>query len=114
MITTSDFLKFFIEKNKVLKDNLKLHLAYVNGSKVETTDEKIHNFSITKLGKRKKVMKPEPINTLIIRAQQDFDIDGGLNPVQIQIRDDTILNQLKKYKNVFYKITPLECYSLQA
>ena len=114
MITTSNFLKFFIEKNKVLKDNLKLHLAYVNGSKVETTDEKIHNFSITKLGKRKKVMKPEPINTLIIRAQQDFDIDGGLNPVQIQIRDDTILNQLKKYKNVFYKITPLECYFLQA
>ena len=32
---------------------------------------------------------------------------GGLNPVQIQIRDDTILNQLKKYKNVVYKITPL-------
>ena len=92
MITTSNFLKFFIEKNKVLKDNLKLHLAYVNGSKVETTDEKIHNCSITKLGKRKKIMKPEPIDTLIIRAQQDFDIDGGLNPVQIQIRDDTILN----------------------
>ena len=92
LITTSNFLKFFIEKNKVLKDNLKLHLAYVNGSKVETTDEKIHNCSITKLGKRKKIMKPEPIDTLIIRAQQDFDIDGGLNPVQIQIRDDTILN----------------------
>ena len=59
-------------------------------------------------------MKPEPINTLIIRAQQDFDIDRGLNPVQIQIRDDTILNQLIKYKNVFCKITPLECYFLQA
>ena len=52
-------------------------------------------------------MKPEPIDTLIIRAQQYFDIDGGLNPVQIQIRDDTILNQLKKYKNVVYKITRL-------
>ena len=52
-------------------------------------------------------MKPEPINTSIIRAQQDFDIDRGLNPVQIQIRDDTILNQLKKYKNVVYKVTPL-------
>ena len=59
-------------------------------------------------------MKPEPINTSIIRAQQDFDIDGGLNPVQIQIRDDTILNQLIKYNNVFCKITPLECYFLQA
>ena len=52
-------------------------------------------------------MSLEPIDTIIIRAQQDFDIDGGLNPVQIQIRDDTILNQLKKYKYVIYKITPL-------
>ena len=38
-------------------------------------------------------MIPEPVDTIIIRAQQDFDIDRGLNPVQIQIRDDTILNQ---------------------
>ena len=52
-------------------------------------------------------MSLEPIDTIIIRAQQDFDIDGGLNPVQIQIRHDTILNQLKKYKYVIYKITPL-------
>ena len=51
-------------------------------------------------------MIPEPVGTIIIRTQQDFDIDGGLNPVQIQIRGDTILNQFKKYKNV-YKITPL-------
>ena len=48
----------------------------------------------------------EPVDTIIIRAQQDFDIDRGLNPVQIQIRGDAILSQLKKYKNV-YKITPL-------
>ena len=77
------------------------------GQKLRQSIKKIHNFSITKLGKRKKNMTPEPINTLIIRAQQDSDIDGGLNPVQIQIRDETILNQLKKYKNVVYKITPL-------
>ena len=67
-----------------------------------------------KTRKKKKNHETRTIDTLIIRAQQDFDIDGGLNPVQIQIRDDTILNQLKKYKNVFYKITPLECYFLQA
>ena len=54
------------------------------------------------------MMSQEPINTIIIiRAQKDFDIDSGLNPVKIQIRDETILNQLKKYKNVVYKITPL-------
>ena len=99
-------MKFFIEKKKALKDNLQLHLAYINVSNIETTDKEIHNFSIIKLGKRRRIMIHESVDMIIIRAQQDFDIDGGLNPVQIQIRGDTILNQLKKYKNV-YKITPL-------
>ena len=46
----------------------------------------------------------EPIETIIIRAQQDFDVAGGINSIQI---DDRITNTLKKYKNVVYKITPL-------
>ena len=49
----------------------------------------------------------EPIETIIIRAQQDFDVGRGLNPIQIEIKDDRITNLLKKYKNVVYKITPL-------
>ena len=49
----------------------------------------------------------EPIETIIIRAQQDFDVGGGLNPIQIEIKDDRITNLLKNYKNVVYKITPL-------
>ena len=49
----------------------------------------------------------EPIETIIIRAQQDFDVFRGLNPMQIEIKDDRIINMLKKYKNVVYKITPL-------
>ena len=49
----------------------------------------------------------EPIETIIIRAQQDFDVDGGLNPIQIEINDDNIINLLKRYKNVVYKITPI-------
>ena len=48
----------------------------------------------------------EPIETIIIRAQQDFDVAGGLNSVQIEIKDDSNYI-LKKYKNVVYKITPL-------
>ena len=51
---------------------------------------------------------PEPIETIIIRAQQDFDIDGGLiDTIGTEIKDDRITNLLKKYKNVIYKITPL-------
>ena len=35
------------------------------------------------------------------------DVVGGLNPIQIEIKDDTVINILKKYKNVVRKIIPL-------
>ena len=50
---------------------------------------------------------PEPTETVIIRAQQSFEIAGWLNPVQIEIDDDRVLNIFKKYKNVKYRLTPL-------
>ena len=34
----------------------------------------------------------KPIETVIIRAQQNFDVVGGLNPIQIEIEDDRIIN----------------------
>ena len=49
----------------------------------------------------------EPIETVVIRAQQRFEIASGLNPVQIEIEDDRILNILRKYKNIRYKLTLL-------
>ena len=39
----------------------------------------------------------EPIETVIIRAQQNFEIAGGLNPVQIEIEDNRVLNIFKKH-----------------
>ena len=50
----------------------------------------------------------EPIESVIIRVQQNFDVVGGLNPIQIEINDDTVINIFKKYKNVVYEIIPLE------
>ena len=44
---------------------------------------------------------------MIIRAQQNFEIVEGLNPIQIEITDDRVLNMLIKHKNVAYKLTPL-------
>ena len=49
----------------------------------------------------------EPIKTIIIRALQNFDIDGELTSIEIEIKDNRITNLFKKYKNVIYKITPL-------
>ena len=42
----------------------------------------------------------EPIETVIICAQQNFEVAGGLNPVQINTEDDRAINMLKKQKNV--------------
>ena len=49
----------------------------------------------------------EPIESVIKRAQQNFDVDGRLNLIQIEIKYDLIINILKKYKNVVYTIIPL-------
>ena len=38
----------------------------------------------------------EPTETVITHAQQNFQIAGGLNPVQIETEDDRVLNMLKR------------------
>ena len=58
---------------------------------MQIIDQKIHNFPITRLGKRQKNMFSTPIGTIIIRAQQDFDVVGGLNPIQVEIKDSRII-----------------------
>ena len=68
LLEISNHLKFLVEK-KAIKKKLKLSLAYVNGTVVKTNDQKIHNFSIIRLGKRQKNMFSTPIDTIIIRAQ---------------------------------------------
>ena len=49
----------------------------------------------------------EPIESVIIRAQENFDVVGGLNLIQIEINDDTVIKILKNYKNIVYKIISL-------
>ena len=43
----------------------------------------------------------EPIETVIICAQQSFKIAGGLNPVQIETEGDRVLNILKNIKTYY-------------
>ena len=43
----------------------------------------------------------KPIEMVIIRAQQSFEIAGGLNPVQIEIEDDRVLNILKNIETYY-------------
>ena len=63
--------------------------------------KKIRNLSLTRIGRKRKLPKQEPIETIIIRAQQNFQIVGGLNPVQIKIEDVRIINALKNVKMLY-------------
>ena len=49
----------------------------------------------------------QPIGTVVIRAQQSFEVVGGLNLIKNEIEDDRILNILKKYKDIIHEITPV-------
>ena len=106
LLDVSNFLKFYIERRS-LKKSFNFQLAHINRKNPKIKDKKIHNFSIIRLGKKRKLDMSQPIETVSIRAQQTFDLIGGLNPVQIEIEDDRIKNILKKYKSVLYKVTPL-------
>ena len=50
---------------------------------------------------------PEPTESVIIQAQQNFDIDGGINPLKIELQDNKIIDILKKRKNSKYRLTSL-------
>ena len=47
------------------------------------------------------------VPTLKDSAQQNFEVVGGLNPVQIETEDDRVLNMLKKHKYVIFKLIPI-------
>ena len=57
--------------------------------------------------KKRKRQLPEPTESVIIHAKQNFDVDGGLNPVKIELEDDRIINIPKKHKNARDRLTAL-------
>ena len=60
-------LKFLVEKN-TLRNELKFQLTNISGNKPKIKDNKIHNFSITRLGRKRKLPMQEPIEAITIRA----------------------------------------------
>ena len=70
----------------------------ISGAVPALKDKKIRDLSLTRLGRKRKLPMQEPIETVIMRAQQNFEVAGGVNPVQIELEDDRLLNLLKKKK----------------
>ena len=80
-------------KKDTLKESLSLQLT--SGKIPQLRDSKLYNSSLSRKGKREKDKMSEPTESVIIQVQQNFDIDGGLNPLKIELEDDRIINILK-------------------
>ena len=66
-----------MEKKNTIKDELRFQLT----KNPEIKDQKVYDFSITRLGKKRKINMAQSIETVVIRAQQNFEVVGGLNPI---------------------------------
>ena len=58
---------------------------------------------MVQVGKKRKTQ--EPLVSLFVRGQQDFDLYEQLNQIEIKITDDTVINKLNKYKQIKYRFT---------
>ena len=105
IVSLEEFLEFYVDKD-ASKKSLRFQLTNINGDIPNLKDSKIYNFPLTKIREKRKRKMAEPIETVIIRVQQNFEIVGGLNSVQIKTEDDRVLNILKKHENS-HKLTLL-------
>ena len=89
IISFNDPLKFFLS-NDTVKNSLDFKLTKINGSRQQIKDKKVYNFSFTEIGTKRKKQMNEPIETVIVRGQQKFDLHDILNPIEIEINHDRI------------------------
>ena len=80
-------MKFFVDKDKN-KNYLSFQLTKINGKIPKLQEKKVHNLSLTRIGQKRKREMTETAKTVIIRAQQNFEIAGDLNLVQIEMEND--------------------------
>ena len=79
IIDPEAFLKFYVKKD-TLKDSLNFQLTYINGQIPHLRVSKDYNFFLSRIGKKRKRQVQEPAERVIIHTQQNFDVDGELNP----------------------------------
>ena len=94
IISPDNFLRFYVEKDTA-RDSVSFQLMGVSGKIPKLKGKKIY-LSLTRIGQKRKWQMAEPTETVIIHAQQNFQIAGGLNPVRIETEDDRVLNMLKR------------------
>lgn len=91
IILFNNSLKPLVSKDTI-KNTLDFRLTTIDGNLPKLNDKKLYNFSLKEIETKRKAQMNEPIETVIIRGQQKFDLHSMLNLIQIEINDDRILN----------------------
>ena len=91
IILFNNSLKPLVSKDTI-KNTLDFRLTTIDGNLPKLNDKKLYNFSLKEIKTKRKAQMNEPIETVIIRGQQKFDLHSMLNLIQIEINDDRILN----------------------
>ena len=95
IVSSQNQQKFFIEKTTE-KDSLSPQVIKVSGSEIQTTDNKVHNFQITKIGKKRK-QKMNVVDFISVHRQQQFEENAEINPIKIKIENEKIQLMFQKY-----------------
>lgn len=75
-----------------------LQLKKVSGETADIVDKKIAIICTKKLKVRnERMMKKEIVDSVIIRGQQSFENFEVLNPIEIKMENNQILNVLQKH-----------------
>ena len=109
-ISATSQKKFFIEK-LTEKSELLVQIAKASEKNVETTDQKVHNFQLTRIRKKWK-QKMTTVDLISIRGQQNFEDEAKTNPKEIKLENDNIQNKFEKYKKI-PRSSRLKVYLLQ-
>ena len=78
-----EFLKFYVDKD-ASKNSLSFLLTNISGDIPKLKDCKIYNFSLTRIGEKRKMV--EPIEAVIICAQQNFEISVDLTQCKSKLK----------------------------
>ena len=94
------------------KSELLVQIAKVSKNRIERINQMVHNFQVTKIGK-KRMAKMTTTDFISIQGQQNFEDDAEINSMEIKIENDKIQNMFEKYKKNPVKFTleglPFSC-----
>ena len=94
--------KRFFMKESTEKSELLVQIEKVSREKIKKTDQKEHNFWLTKIGKKRKA-RMTTIDFIIIRGQQNFEDNAETNLIDLKIQKTQ--NVFEKYKKNRVKFT---------